>query len=244
MPTSSAGWIYAGTVPLATPFASGSWHMITETVTAGQYEVYVDGTLLGGAAFDASYTPAFSPDPTAYLTVAGDGYARMAGLAGFQLYSTVLSASQVQQLYQNQTLGFGSGLPANMPVQLASGATFDLNGSAQTIDSLASCAGGGGTVTTSATGAVTLTLAPSGTATFSGRIQDGAGQVSLAINCPGTQFLDGNNTYTGATSVNAGALAGAGTLASTVTVAASRTSPPAIILPATSAASAPSPSAD
>ena len=158
------------------------------------------------------------PDPTAYLTVAGDGYARMAGLAGFQLYSTVLSASQVQQLYQNQTLGFGSGLPANMPVQLASGPTFDLNGSAQTIDSLASCAGGGGTVTTAPPAGD-----PHPGAERYGDLQrphpGRQGQVSLAINCPGAGHRRQQHLHR--RHLRQRRRPGrAGTLASTVTVAA------------------------
>ncbi len=56
-------------------------------------------------------------------------------------------------MYQNQTLLYGSSLPVTTPVQLASGAIFDLNGAAQTIDSLADGGGSGGTVTTSVTGA-------------------------------------------------------------------------------------------
>ena len=94
-------------------------------------------------------------------------------------------------------------------MQLASGATFDLNGSAQTIDSLANSAGGGGTVTSSVSGAVTLTLAPTGSTTFSGCIQDGAGQVSLALSGSGTQVLAGSSTYSGGTTINNGTLVAA-----------------------------------
>ena len=58
---------------------------------------------------------------------------------------------------------------------------------------------------------VTLTLAPSGgMSSFSGVIQDGfaGGQTSLTINGAGVLQLDGNNTFTGATTVVAGTLAG------------------------------------
>ena len=121
----------------------------------------------------------------------------------------MLSAAQIQKVYQNQVVYFGSALPANTPVQLASGAAFDLNGASQSIDSLANSAGGGGTVTNSASVAATLSLAPAGSTTFSGRIQDGAAKVSLALNGPGIQVLAGSNTYTGGTTVNGGILVAA-----------------------------------
>ena len=204
--TSDAGWIYANTIALSNSFDDASWHMITETVTAGQYQVYVDGALAGSSTMTAGYTTEFSPDSTAYLTVAADGYGRMGSLADFQLYGTVLSADQIQEVYQDQVLVFGTCLPLATPVQLARGATFDLNGSAHTIDSLADSSGSGGTVTTSVSGAIALTLAPTGTTSFSGVIQDGAGQINLIMNGPGTQILAGSNTYTGATTINGGVL--------------------------------------
>ena len=110
----------------------------------------------------------------------------------------------------NPQIVIGGSLPTSTPVQIAHGATFDLNGLPQTVDSLADSAGSGGTVTTSVAGSITLTLAPAGTTTFSGVIQDGAGQISVTINGPGTQVFAGSNTYTGATTINGGVLAIAG----------------------------------
>ena len=65
-------------------------------------------------------------------------------------------------------------------------------------------------MTSSVAASVTLTLAPAGTATFSGSIQDGAGQLSLAMNGPGTQILAGTCSYTGSTNVGGGVLVIAG----------------------------------
>ena len=200
-----AGWIYADTIP--TTINENTWYMVTETVTTGQYQLYVNGSLIQTAALNSAYTPVFSPDPTAVLSVGGnDGYGHLGGEANFRLYNTVLSAAQVQQLYQNQSLGFGTGLPVNTPVQLAGGAAFDLNGSSQTIDSLADSAGGGGTVATSASGTVTLTLAPTGSTTFSGCIQNGAGKIALTVSGAGKQVLAGSNSYTGGTTISSGTL--------------------------------------
>ena len=111
-------------------------------------------------------------------------------------------------MYLTQIVPVGSGLP-DTPVQIAGGAMLDLHGLNATIDSLADSGGGGGTVTTSVSGVfgpLVLTLAPAGTTTFSGKIQDGAGQLLLTMNGPGTQVLTGSNTYTGATTVNGGML--------------------------------------
>ena len=49
-------------------------------------------------------------------------------------------------------------------------------------------------------------MAPAGTTTFSGTIQDGAGQIALVVNGAGTQVLAGSNTYTGGTTITAGTL--------------------------------------
>ena len=107
--------------------------------------------------------------------------------------------------------GYGPGnLPASTVLQIGAAGTFDLNGSDQTVASLADYDGGGGTVTNSSYGTpVVLTLAAdSGSATFSGSITDGAGSVSLVKTGGGTQVLagPGASTYTGGTTVNAGVL--------------------------------------
>ena len=61
-------------------------------------------------------------------------------------------------------------------MQIAGSAVLDLAGSEQTIDSLADYVSSGGTVTNCGTAAAVLTVAPAGATTFSGVIQDGAGQ--------------------------------------------------------------------
>ncbi len=99
-----------------------------------------------------------------------------------------------------------AGCANTTPVTVAYGATFDLNGLNQTINSLANSGASGGTVTTSTAighgGPVVLTLAPAGTSTFSGVIQDGAGQIAVVANGPGLQVFAGSNTYSGPTTVN------------------------------------------
>ena len=97
-------------------------------------------------------------------------------------------------------------------MQVASGATLDLNGYSQVIDSLADDPGSGGTVTTGVAGPVTLTLAPAGVTTPQRHHPGWRRPMSLTLAGPGVQVLTGNNTYHGATTINGGTLEVAGTI--------------------------------
>ena len=90
--------------------------------------------------------------------------------------------------------------------------TFDLNGNSQTVASLASANdvsiggnGGSGNVTNTITSAnaATLTVNGSSSTTYRGTI---TGAISLAKAGSSTLTLTGNNTYTGATTINAGTI--------------------------------------
>ena len=137
-------------------------------------------------------------------------------VAEVDVFDRVLSPTEIaamQTYLQAKWMGVGTlstgALPSGSPLQLASGAYVDLNGTNQAIASLSNYSGSGGTVTNSGSYAATLTLAPaSGSTTFSGSIQDGNGGLSLVMSGPGTQVLAGSelNTYSGATTVNGGTL--------------------------------------
>ncbi|CAN1529636.1 FhaB Large exoproteins involved in heme utilization or adhesion [Methylophilaceae bacterium] len=90
--------------------------------------------------------------------------------------------------------------------------TFDLNRFSETVGSIA----GAGTITSSASGTLTLTAGGLNTSTtFSGLIQNGsATTVALTKSGSGTLTLSGANTYTGATTISAGTLSVTGTLGS------------------------------
>jgi autotransporter-associated beta strand protein len=101
-------------------------------------------------------------------------------------------------------LGAAGGLPASRRVTV--NATLDLNGYGPTIGGL----DGSGTVTSGTAGALTLTVGGNNQGgIFSGVIEDGSGTVALTKMGSGTQQLTGTaaNTFTGATTVNAGILA-------------------------------------
>ena len=117
----------------------------------------------------------------------------------------------------------------NSPVTLNGGATLDLNGFNETLGSLSDNAGSGGTVTSGTTGAITLSVGVDNTSkSFAGTIQNGSGTVAVTKAGAGTWTLGGASTYTGGTTVAAGALivvniGGSATGSGPVTVASGAT---------------------
>ena len=102
-------------------------------------------------------------------------------------------------------------LPSGTAVQIAIGASLDLNGASQTIGSLADSGGSGGAVVNSAASTpVTIAISPtSGSTTFSGTITEGGSvnAISLIKSGSGTQVLSGvNNNYSGITTLVNGIL--------------------------------------
>ena len=94
-------------------------------------------------------------------------------------------------------------MPTQSPVQVAAGATLDLNGASQSVGALS----GFGTVTNGSATALTFTVGNGGLGdVFAGNIKDGAGAVTLAKAGAGTQILSGTNTYSGATLISGGTL--------------------------------------
>lgn len=87
------------------------------------------------------------------------------------------------------------------------GGTFDLHGQNETIGALN---GGSGTSVTNTAASTMSVLTLGGTSsnngTFSGVIGDGAGSISITKSGTGTQTLNGAQTYSGTTRINAGVL--------------------------------------
>ena len=197
---------YATTSLLST----NTWHMITTTADSSKWVIYVDSAQLVSGTYSASTTGVRLVSSGETLQI-GSNYSWdpsyfKGSIDDFNIYNSAFTATQIASLYANSTILRIDGLPIATPVQIASGATLDLNGQNQQINSLADGAGGGGAVVSSTTGSMTLTLAPTGTTTFSGRIQDGAGTVSVTLNGAGTQILAGSNTYSGGTTISSGTL--------------------------------------
>jgi len=109
--------------------------------------------------------------------------------------ATTISAGRVQIATNNERISNSTDL------FVASGAVFDLGGRTETVGSLA----GAGTVRSGFSGGV-LILSGNASTTFSGVIENGAGNMSLTKEGAGILTISGANTYTGATTINAGTL--------------------------------------
>ena len=139
------------------------------------------------------------------LTKAGAGTMALTGNNSYSGGTTV--SLGVLQLGNSAALGTG-GLTAN-------GGIVDLAGNSPTVTSLS---GSAGTITSS-TGSALLTVSQTGATTFSGTLQNSAGTLGLYKTGGGALTLAGINTYSGATTVNAGILQVNGQLtASPVTI--------------------------
>lgn len=188
---------------------------------------------------DATYDPAADSRYAAVLrmqgAVVGTGTLELLnGNSGVNLGKSVVAYSETSGAIGVSDLRIGSGvelalgaggaLTANTAVTVNEGGVLNLSrrGSvtaySQTIKSLA----GSGTVSNignSATATSTLTInggSSMDTTTFSGVIEDsGTRKVALTKTGSNTQILSGDNTYTGATAVNAGTLLVNGSLGNT-----------------------------
>ncbi|WP_424631033.1 autotransporter domain-containing protein [Bradyrhizobium sp. SYSU BS000235] len=99
--------------------------------------------------------------------------------------------------------GGANALSANSTTTVTANSVLDLNGFDQAIGALA----GAGTVTNGGGSAATLTANGNNSSTiFSGVIENGSAPTALTKAGTGTLVLSGTNTFTGATTVNAGRL--------------------------------------
>ncbi len=226
-----SGWINTGLDIDNLSFGAGQWHMVTYVVTPTGAQLYFDGVDKQNYTW-ASSTPTFMTAAAGAQMQIGQSFAgeyMNGAIDDVSVYGRALTATQVQGLYQGSLLAqLPAQLPATSAVSIANNATLDLNGTSQTVASLADIVSGqGGLVTNSAGGSVTLTLnpAPNAVNTFSGTIQDGAGKVSVSFqgDISATQVLTGVNTFSGTANcglselvlANSGALLGATVYATT-----------------------------
>ncbi len=190
-----------------------NWHMLTMTYDAAgganNKKIYIDGALANQAtatgninASGAMMAFGARASADAYSTTNWSNF--LTGkLDDIYFYNRALSAGDVSSLL-TFTKATSPSLPADTPLQIASGATFDLSGTNQQVASLSDYGGGGGSVINSNTAvASTLTLNTTGSSLFSGLISGG---INLNMIGAGTQVLAGANTNTGTTKITAGIL--------------------------------------
>jgi autotransporter-associated beta strand protein len=202
------------------------WHHVVATYDANtdNRRIYVDGALFVNGLLPGQNNAGSQNFRIGMATLNEPFSGNMADLL---VAGSALTPAQVQQLYTSG-VNFGSfsgptgALSPNSIVQIASGATLDMNGASSPSGGLGNVGGSGGTVTSSTAGNAVLTLSPVGSTSFSGVIQNGAGTVGIAKSGLGTQVLSGNNTYTGTTTVQHGGLVLAGAGAQSAVLGAGR----------------------
>ena len=141
------------------------------------------------------------------ITKTGAGLLTLGDTANAYLGGTIINNGTLRlggaSSGTNSTIGKTTGA-----LVVNTGGTLGLNGFNQTVGALS---GTGGVITSNnPSGTPTLTVGDATSTTFAGSVQDGTASggnvVSLTKQGSGTTDLTGANTYTGATSVTAGAL--------------------------------------
>ena len=205
--TNSSANIQSFSVPVVALGASQSWSVgstgdlsLSSAVSLGSNALTLTGSSSGAGTISGVVSG------TGSLVKAGSGVWTLSGnntfTGGVTLNAGVLTLGNAGAL--NSTAGsenavtFGSG----------STGTLRLNGNSVTVANLSSNATvGTPVVENNAAGTATLTVGNSGnqSGTFAGVIQNGtAGTLALTKAGTGTLTLSGANTYTGATTINAG----------------------------------------
>ena len=183
----------------------GTWQMgATISVTNARRGITVaaGGGAIDTQGFDFTWAgPIAGTTTTSTLTKLGSGTLRFTGVAGATINNyngNVNIAAGTLRL----DAGVSMGDLAAINVANVSGATLNVTGN-ETIGSLGGGGASGGDVTLSA---ITLTTGGNNNSTSYGGVISGAG-ANLTKTGSGTMTLSGANTYTGATTVNAGRLA-------------------------------------
>ncbi len=186
--------------------ATGTAAIVAATTTSGSQAFYINGAAAGTSS--TAYTIVMPNDTSALgYNWSGPGELLDGYISELLVYPRVLSASEMAQATACLNAKWLGVAPTNLlpPTTALSvtGGTLDLGGLSQQVASLD---GAGNIINSNPDNTSVLTLNPaSGSTTFSGVI-GGAGKLGLVKTGAGTQVLAGSNTYSGATTVDAGTL--------------------------------------
>ena len=186
----------------------GNWHFIVATYNGTANTLYCDGsqvatrTAAGLSAQAANFVVGKTTNDVDFTGLLDD----------VLIADTALNLAQITALMTSGVNpSSGNVLPAATALTIAIGATLDLDGTRQQVASLGDVGPGtGGNIVNSnaATPSVLVVSPSSGSSTFSGQIEggDGLGAIELLKAGAGTLVLSGSNSYTGGTTVAAGAM--------------------------------------
>ncbi len=167
-------------------------------------------TWAGPITLDSSSGGTLGAGPGSTLAVGGavSGGGISTGASG--LTGTVDLSNGANDFTGTTSVGYGTlqdgaanALPTGTTLDVAPGATFDLNGYDQTVASLGSSAG---TITNTGSAGSTLTDNEAGTGNVFATLTNGTAPLNLVMAGSGTLTLAGSNTYTGSTTVQSGDL--------------------------------------
>ena len=189
------------TTASAPSVTDNNWHLVTYVSNAGNYAIYVDGVAEaladGNNAFGNADVGSNLRIGATTDTAASDGTVNFNGLLdNVQIYNQALTAPQISALFLGTTTG---ALPSTSNVTISTGATLDVNGTVQQIGSLNGSVG-----STITLGSGQLTTNSAANSVFAGVISGNGG--SIVKQGIGTLTLSAANSYTGGTTVSAGAL--------------------------------------
>lgn len=166
-----------------------------------------------GAATDVLTIGSAISSGTGQLTKAGTGTLVLSGASAFT-GNVHINEGTVQM--SGATARIGTSQAAGTVFNLRQGATFDLNGAGASGTIVIGALNGAGTITNSGGGSNTTSTLVIGngatttaTSAFTGVLQDGSGPSVLNVtkDGTGTQYLTGQNSYTGVTTITRGTLA-------------------------------------
>ncbi len=187
-------------------YSDGSAVLFDDTAGTGSHTVSISDANVSPASVLFNHSAATTYTLTGPNGIAGSASLTLAGgglliVSNTNSYSGVTNISDgTLQLGNVNAVPLGSGASA---VQLGSLGVLDLAGLSPTFNGL----NGVGTVTSSVSGAINLTLGDGDTSSgFGGVLQNGSGTLALTKIGNGTLILSTANTYSGGTTINAGTI--------------------------------------
>ena len=177
---------------------AGNFDLNGKTYTNGLMVVSGTGVLTSSVA-NATFNGGLSNAATVFLPVNTTFNGPVTNMAAFSWLGTI-NNTYAQGAGTNQLLG-NATISGNVSVN---GGVMDLNGNNEAFGALT---GTGGTILNNGAATGTLTVgANNSSASYSGTITNGNGTVALVKTGTGTETLNGNNGYSGGTTINGGTL--------------------------------------